>query len=86
VSSLDDLGEVKREDRGRMAVIGNLNGIEMVRWTRKRAEERVKEAVAKAAQGGGFILSDNHGEIPFQVPWGIMGWVVDAALKHGRYH
>jgi uroporphyrinogen decarboxylase len=85
VSALDDLGEVKRECGGRMAVIGNLNAIEMVRWTRKAADAKVREAMSKAAAGGGFILSDNHGELPFQVPWGVIGWVMDAALRHGRY-
>lgn len=85
VSSLEDIGEVKRHCNGRMAVIGNLNGIEMARWTRKGADAKVKETIVKAAKGGGFILSDNHGEIPFQVPWSVLGWIMDAALRHGRY-
>lgn len=85
VSALEDLGDIKSECQGRMTVIGNLNGIEMARWTRKRADEKAKEAIAKAAKGGGFILSDNHGEIPFQVPWSVLGWIMDAALRHGRY-
>ena len=52
----------------KLTVLGNLNGIEMRRWTPAQAEAIVKEAIVKAGPGGGFILSDNHGEIPWQVP------------------
>lgn len=85
VSAMDDLGEVKHEAAGRLSVVGNLNGIEMIRWTRKVAEDRVREAVAKAAEGGGFVLSDNHGELPSQVPWDVLRWIMDAAQRYGRY-
>ncbi len=38
----------------------------MRRWTLEQAEEEVKKAISQAGTGGGFILSDNHGEIPWQ--------------------
>ncbi|MEM0448712.1 MAG: uroporphyrinogen decarboxylase family protein [Methanomassiliicoccales archaeon] len=85
VSALEDLAQLKQECYGRMTVIGNLNGIEMVRWTRKMTEERVRQAISSASAGGGFILSDNHGELPFQVPWAVIKWVMDAALRYGNY-
>ena len=53
---------------GKLTLLGNLNGVTMRRWTAEQAEAEVKAAIAAAAPGGGFILADNHGEIPFQVP------------------
>jgi uroporphyrinogen decarboxylase len=85
VSALEDLSEVKRACAGRIAVIGNLNGIEMRRWTPAEAEAAVKEAIAKAAPGGGFILSDNHGEIPWQVSGDTLMAVSEAVRQWGEY-
>jgi uroporphyrinogen decarboxylase len=85
VSALEDLAEVKRACAGRLAVIGNLNGIEMRRWGPAEAEAAVKEAIGKAARGGGFILSDNHGEIPWQVPDDTLMAVAEAVRRWGEY-
>lgn len=85
VSVMEDLAEVKKACRGRIAVLGNLNGIEMRRWTPQQAEAIVKDAIAKAGPGGGYILSDNHGEIPFPVPDEILHAISDAVHKWGRY-
>ena len=68
-----------------MAILGNLNGIEMSRWTPQEAELNVKEALAKAGPGGGFILSDNHGEIPWQVPEEILLAISSTVQKWGQY-
>lgn len=35
--------------------------------------------------GGGFILSDNHGEIPWQVPDEVLMAISEAVHKWGRY-
>jgi hypothetical protein len=75
----------ERQEAATLATLVRRDGIEMVRWTRRRAGSKVKEAIDKAAQGGGFILSDNHGELPFQVPWRAIRWTMDAALCHGGY-
>jgi uroporphyrinogen decarboxylase len=45
----------------------------------------VKSAIAKAGRGGGFILSDNHSEIPWQVPDGVLLAIGDAVERWGRY-
>ncbi|MDD1771709.1 MAG: uroporphyrinogen decarboxylase family protein [Methanomassiliicoccales archaeon] len=85
VSSLEDLSLLKSKSAGKVSLIGNLNGIEMARWDHQRAEMKVREAISKAAKGGGFVLSDNHGEIPYQVYWDVIRWTMDAARKHGKY-
>ena len=84
-SALEDLGETKDLCQGRLAVVGNLNGIEMARWSVADAETRVREAMAGAASGGGFILADNHGEIPWQVGDNVLHAIADAARRWGTY-
>ena len=84
-STLEDLADLKAACRGKLTVLGNLNGIEMARWTPQQAEENVKEAIAKAAPGGGFILSDNHGEIPWQVPDETLMAISEAVRTWGHY-
>ena len=62
-----------------------MNGIEMRRWTPEQAKTIVPELLQKGAQGGGFILSDNHGEIPFQVSDEILLAISEAVHTHGVY-
>jgi uroporphyrinogen decarboxylase len=85
VSALEDLAEWKAAARGRIGLIGNLNGVEMRRWTPTQAESEVKQAIAKAGRGGGFILSDNHGEIPWQVPDQVLLAIREAVDRWGNY-
>lgn len=84
-SALEDLAEVKAVCRGRLAVMGNLNAIEMRRWTSAQAEAEVKRAIARAGVGGGFMLTDNHGEIPWQVPDDILAAISEAVHCWGQY-
>jgi len=84
-SSLEDLAEMKAACREKLTVLGNLNGIEMRRWSPAQAESAVKDAIAKAGPGGGYILSDNHGEIPFQVPDEVLLAISEAVHKWGHY-
>lgn len=85
VSALEDLATLKAAAHGKLTLIGNLNGIEMRRWTAEQAEREVKSAIAKAGRGGGFILADNHGEIPWQVPDETLLAIADAVERWGRY-
>ncbi|HLP31533.1 MAG TPA: uroporphyrinogen decarboxylase family protein [Geothrix sp.] len=85
VSALEDLGHWKVAARKRFALIGNLNGVEMRRWSAADAEREVKRAISKAGHGGGFILADNHGEIPWQVPDEVLFAIRDATDRWGRY-
>lgn len=85
VSALEDLAELKRACKSKLTLLGNLNGIEMRLWSAAKAEEEVKKAIAQAASGGGFILSDNHGEIPWQVPDDVLLAISEAVHKWGQY-
>lgn len=85
VSALEALHEVKAACYGKLTVVGNLNGIEMRRWTDAEAEQAVKHAIAGAGRGGGYILADNHGEIPWQVPESVLSAIGEAVNRWGRY-
>jgi len=85
VSAEERLDQLKTACRGKLALIGNLNGIAMRNWTADQAETTVKTAIARAGRGGGFILADNHGEIPWQVPEDVLLAVSEAVHRWGRY-
>ncbi|HOU32355.1 MAG TPA: uroporphyrinogen decarboxylase family protein [Synergistaceae bacterium] len=85
VSAEEDLGELKAVADRRIALVGNLNGIAMRHWSAEETEAQVRLAVAKGAPGGGFILSDNHGEVPWQVPPEVIRGLGDALARHGTY-
>lgn len=85
VSMFEDLKILKNASNKRLTLLGNLNGIEMRNWTGKKAEEEVKKAISKGGPGGGFILSDNHGEIPWQVPPSVLTAISEAVHEWGNY-
>ena len=85
VSVEENLEQLKLASAGRLTLLGNLNGIEMRRWSHEEAETKVKNAIAQAGRGGGFILSDNHGEIPIQVPEDTLMAISEAAHQWGNY-
>ncbi len=85
VSCVENLTEVKAACRGKISVLGNLNGIAMRRWSAKETEDQVRQAIAQAGPGGGFILSDNHGEIPWAVPDETLTAIGEAVRRFGTY-
>lgn len=85
VGAEDDLAGFKAAAVGRTSIVGNLNSIQMRKWTHDQAREHVAQAIAAAAPGGGFMLSDCHGEIPTQVPEDVLHAVVAAVAEFGRY-
>lgn len=85
VGPLEDLAALKAACKGRLTILGNLNGVEMRHWSQTRAEDAVREALRKAAPGGGYILSDQHGEIPWQVPDDVLLALSEAVHRHGSY-
>ena len=85
VSSKENLVSLKAAFTNKLTVLGNLNGIEMRRWSVEEAREQVKKAITEAAPGGGFILADNHGEIPFQVEENILLAISESVQEFGKY-
>lgn len=85
VSVLENLETLKIACGSNLTVMGNLNGIEMRNWSAEKAEEEVKKIISQAGSGGGFILSDNHGEIPWQVPDDVLMAISQAVYKWGNY-
>lgn len=81
----EDLATAKGAAAGRVTVMGNLSGLQMRRWTPDEARSRVRQTVAAAAPGGGFILSDALGEIPLQVSEDVLLALRDAVEESGRY-
>lgn len=81
----EELGCLKDALRGKLSLIGNLNGIAMRSWTTEEATRNVREIIQQAAPGGGFILSDHHGEIPWQVPDDVLMAISEAVHTYGRY-
>jgi len=85
VSSMEDIGEIKQKCHGKLSIIGNLNGIEMCHWSIEDTQAAVKNIITKGAKGGGLVISDNHGEIPFQVKEETLHAIADAVKKWGHY-
>lgn len=85
VSMDDDLAEIKRKCAGKITVMGNLNAIEMRRWTAAETEIKIKECILKAGRGGGYLLTDNHGEIPWQVNDDTLLAYSESVNKWGQY-
>lgn len=85
VSSLDQIREMKTACSGKLTVMGNLNGIEMRRWSEAETMAHVRDTIREAAPGGGFILSDNHGEIPYQVAEETLMAISEAVHQFGNY-
>ena len=85
VSADEDLSELKQAYQGKLSLIGNLNGIAMRTWSTDDAVRNVRAALQSGAVGGGFILSDHHGEIPYQVPDSVLMTVSETVHTYGRY-
>ena len=84
-STEDDVGMMKAKTKNKICLLGNLNGIDMVNWDAGKTREEVKKLMQTAAPGGGFILSDNHGEIPWQVPEDVLLEIAEAVREYGVY-
>lgn len=85
LSTLEDIADAKQACKGKLSVLGNLNGIEMRHWSPAEVEDTVKTAICKGGPGGGFILSDNHGEIHHSVPEPVLDGIGEAVRTWGSY-
>ena len=80
-----DIGKVKEKYGDRIALVGNVDvGMLLPFGTTKDVEEAVKETIAKAAPGGGYILASSNSIHPAVKPENYKA-MVEAAKKYGRY-
>ena len=84
-SCQDEAAALKRQVRGKLSLLGALNGVAMRRWTPEETEATVRALIRSCAPGGGFLLADNHGEIPWHVKEETLFAVRDAVRQWGRY-
>ena len=68
VSVDESLAKVKEASRQRLGVVGNLNGIEMRRWSPEHAEEVVKATIADGGLGVDLSSRTITVRFPFKLP------------------
>jgi uroporphyrinogen decarboxylase len=84
VSAQENLGEAIERCFGRIAVVGNLNGLAMCGWSTAEAQASVIRALWAAGTDGGWMLADNHGEIPFPVSDDVLSTIAETVKSGGR--
>jgi uroporphyrinogen decarboxylase len=84
-SADDNLVEIKKAAQNKICLLGNLNGVDMINWSSQKVNNEIKNIITKAGSGGGLILSDNHGEIPWQVPESVLMEISEAVSHFGTY-
>jgi len=80
-----DIGEVKRQYGARICLAGNIDctGV-LPHGTEEGVTEAVKETIAKAGPGGGFILSSSNSIHPGVKPENYLS-MLKAGRKFGNY-
>jgi uroporphyrinogen decarboxylase len=76
----DDLAQAKTMVGDQVTLIGNLNNIELLRWTPEQMAAYAGAALKAAAPGGGFILGAQGPEIPL----GVSDEVIHAMVQAGH--
>lgn len=84
-SALEPIGALKAACGGRLVAVGGLDSIALAAASPAEAAATAHRALAAAGRGGRFVLSEHHGEIPWQVPEEVLDAVAAAVHEHGRY-
>ncbi|UCD83565.1 MAG: hypothetical protein JSU92_09685 [Deltaproteobacteria bacterium] len=80
-----DIGEIKREFGNQVCLLGNIDcSFLLVFGTPDEVRESVRETIARAAPGGGYILSSSNSIHPGCQPENYLA-MVEAARKYGTY-
>jgi len=80
-----DIGKVKEQYGDRICLVGNVDCGELLsRRAPRDVVASVKETIAKAAPGGGYILSSSNSIHPAVRPHNYQA-MVEAARRYGRY-
>ncbi len=81
----DDISQIKEKAGTDLTLVGNLNGIEMCRWSEKELEQKVKQVLEAGQSGGGFIFSESTGDLPYQVGDDLIFALMNAVDQWGRF-
>jgi uroporphyrinogen decarboxylase len=80
-----EIGEIKREFGGRACILGNIDcSFLLVFGSPEEVKANVRETIAKAAPGGGYIISSSNSIHPGVKPENYIA-MVEAAKKYGVY-
>lgn len=80
-----DIGEIKRDFGKKTCILGNIDcSFLLVFGNPDEVRESVKETIAKAAPGGGYIISSSNSIHPGCTPENYLA-MVEATRKYGRY-
>jgi uroporphyrinogen decarboxylase len=85
VNTVEDLGRIKSLCGSRLSVMGNLDFSEGSKWTARSVARAVKDAIACAGSGGGFILANGGGDISGHISEEILMSVADSIRTWGAY-
>ena len=80
----NDIFELRKQWKNRMALIGNIPVALLARGDEHRIEQRVKEYCQRLAPGGGYVLSSS-GPITKEIPPANLVAMTRAVHKHGRF-
>jgi len=80
-----DIGQTKREFGSRLCIMGNIDCADLlVSGSPDDVRENVRQTIAAAAPGGGYIISSSNTIHPGCKPENYIA-MVEAARKYGRY-
>lgn len=79
----DDLDAVRSACRGKALLLGTLSGQGLRRLAPREARAKVRALLRQVGPGGGFLLTEHHGEVPLQVPLAVLD-AVAAEVRSGR--
>ncbi len=84
-SAFESLAELKVACGGKLMLLGGLDSLALAASTPAQAAAAARAAIAAAAPGGRFLLTEHHGEIPWQVSEQALDAVAEVARTYGRY-
>ncbi len=80
-----EIGGIKREFGSKVCILGNIDcSFLLVFGTPEEVRESVKETIARAAPGGGYIISSSNSIHPGCRPENYLA-MVEAARRYGKY-
>jgi uroporphyrinogen decarboxylase len=80
-----DIGKVKAEYKDRLCILGNIDCMYLLPFgSEEEVEQSVKETIAAAAPGGGYVISSSNSIHPGCKPENYIA-MVKAARKYGDY-